>query len=315
VDTDCDMKIIMAKRKTFVTKYSGDTELFDVEKLRNSLKKSGAPDHVVDEIIDHIMSELYQGMNTAQIYSHAYQLLKKHGGSHAAMYDLRKALSRLGPSGYPFEAFVGSIFEHLGYEVQLGAQTQGRLITHDVDVLATKRGEVNMMECKYHREDQTKVNSKTAMYVSARYADIRERFESMKGNSKKTLQPWLVTNTKFTKDAIAFAEGWRLRLLGWGYPKDQGLEKMIEKAGLHPITCLTSLNHDEMGELLQNKIVLCRRLHDDHVQRMLKLKGGRLDRLKEEIGDLCGVDNEAAVKMDKRGSTADHKKFVPKFDF
>lgn len=37
---------------------------------------------------------------------------------------------------------------------------------------------------------------------------------------------------------------------------DNGLEVHIERAGLHPVTCLTTLTHTQKNELLENDKIL-----------------------------------------------------------
>ncbi len=86
-----------------IVKHSGDVVDYDPNKLRNSLVKSGANSTVVDDILDRIEKEIYEGMPTKQIYKLAFGYLKKASNSHAARYNLRQALQLLGPAGFSFE--------------------------------------------------------------------------------------------------------------------------------------------------------------------------------------------------------------------
>lgn len=64
-----------------IVKHSGDVVDYNPEKLRNSLVKSGANSTVVDDILDLIEKEIYDGMPTKQIYKLAFGYLKKASNS------------------------------------------------------------------------------------------------------------------------------------------------------------------------------------------------------------------------------------------
>jgi hypothetical protein len=83
-----------------IIKHSGDIVEFEPEKLRKSLLKSGADAIVVDNILNKISEEIFEGSTTKQIYKRAFALLKKEANSHAARYNLREALQLLGPAGF-----------------------------------------------------------------------------------------------------------------------------------------------------------------------------------------------------------------------
>ena len=67
----------MKEGTTDILKSSGEKVRFSIEKLRNSLKYSGADDHLINQIVDTVRDELYQGISTKEIYSRAFALLKK----------------------------------------------------------------------------------------------------------------------------------------------------------------------------------------------------------------------------------------------
>ena len=53
---------------------------------------------------------------------------------------------------------------------------------------------------------------------------------------------WVFTNTKFTENAIQYAKCRNLKLTGWRYPKEGGLESLIAENGLYPVTVLPSVD-------------------------------------------------------------------------
>ena len=123
-----------------IIKSTGEKVKFSIEKLRGSLKRSGADKKVVEEIINVVRDELYQGISTKEIYNRAFALLKKKKSVFASKYKLKKAIYELGPTGFPFERFVGAIFTYSGYEVNIGVNLPGKCVSHEVDVIA-KKGE------------------------------------------------------------------------------------------------------------------------------------------------------------------------------
>lgn len=275
----------MAQKLFRIIKGNGEMEYFQPEKLMHSLKRAGAGPDVTDRILKHIESELEDGMNTSEIYKHAFELLKKTKPSMAAKYDLKKALLRLGPSGYPFEKFVGKLWERQGYKVQVGEMVSGRCIEHEVDVIAENDHEVIMMECKYHNYHDTKSDIKTALYVHARMEDLKAHWQKKHPKSKKTFRGLLVTNTQFSHTAIQYAKCVGLDIIAWSYPNGKGLAQLIDQVGLHPITCLTTLTESQSNQLLNQGNVLCK----DIAKALpgLRMKKDQRERVLQEAQELC----------------------------
>ena len=157
-----------------IKKSDGTTELFEEEKLVNSLKRVNAPDQAIDEIVDEVETRMREGMGTDEIYRQAFQLLKKHSYHVAAKYSIRRAMLELGPDGFPFEKFVARIFNIWGYETLTDQNVVGACVEHEVDVVAWKGDELAMSEAKYHNEFGLKSDLKVSLYVKARFDDLRE---------------------------------------------------------------------------------------------------------------------------------------------
>ena len=45
----------------------------------------------------------------------------------------------LGPSGYPFERFIGAVMKSMGYQTSVGRIVSGRCVTHELDVIGRKK--------------------------------------------------------------------------------------------------------------------------------------------------------------------------------
>ncbi|KYG72869.1 ATP cone domain-containing protein [Roseivirga echinicomitans] len=243
-----------------VKKYSGELVPFEIEKLENSLFKSGASPELIEEITQEVLGCLVEGISTKEIYKRAYGILRKSSYALAGRYKLKKAILELGPSGYPFEAFIAHLFEYQGYKVQSGVVLDGKCVSHEVDVRAENDTEIHFMECKYHSNPGYKSDVKIALYVHSRVNDLIAHYQPKFPNKKFT--GWIVDNTNFTSDAIRYAECSGLKIMAWSYPSKGSLKDRIEISGLYPISCLVSLTKAEKQVLLKKDIVLCQQLLD-----------------------------------------------------
>jgi hypothetical protein len=270
-----------------VIKHSGQKAKFSIEKLKNSLRKSGAEEILVNEIANHVRDELYQGISTKEIYNRAFALLKKKKKGYASKYKLKKAIYELGPTGFPFEKFVGAILFYSGYEVKTGQFLQGKCVTHEVDVVAHKNGQYIVAECKFHSDEGRNCDVKVPLYIHSRYRDILNFYgDSNKG--EKPNEGWVVTNTRFTEDAIKYGNCVGLHLLSWDLPKDNGIKDRIDRLGLYPVTVSTLLSQREKQFLLSRDVVLCKQLIDDHFYLdHLGISEKRKERILSEIEQLC----------------------------
>lgn len=270
-----------------VIKHSGERAIFSIEKLKNSLRKSGAEETLVNEIANNVRDELYQGISTKEIYNRAFALLKKKKKGYASKYKLKKAIYELGPTGFPFEKFVGAILYYSGYDVKTGQFLNGKCVTHEVDVVAHKNGQYIVAECKFHSDEGRNCNVKVPLYIHSRYRDILNNYgDGNKG--EKPNEGWVVTNTRFTEDALTYGKCVGLYLLSWDFPKDNGIKDRIDRLGLYPVTVSTLLSQREKQFLLSRDVVLCKQLIDDQFYLdHLGVSEKRKARILEEINILC----------------------------
>ncbi|MCP6720258.1 MAG: ATP cone domain-containing protein [Patescibacteria group bacterium] len=272
-----------------ITKLSGETEQFSHSKLQRSLTNAGAPPERVKAIVREVEKGLKKGVTTQEIYRRAFSLLKREKGPFAARYSLKRAIFELGPHGYPFEKFIGKLLERKGYKVEIGKYIRGKCVTHEVDVVAKKENKHFLIESKFHNRQGTKSDVKVALYIKARFDDIQSKLKNVPGHTVFH-QVWLITNTKFTSNAIRYANCVHMKMTGWNYPKRGGLEDLIEQSGLHPLTAPTSLSSPQKKALLNKGIVLCREIIEK--PRLLKeigLRGDKHQRVIEEIESICSV--------------------------
>jgi len=280
----------MAIREFHITKSTGDQVKFSVEKLKKSLLHSGASDDMVQEIVQRVQDELYPGISTREIYNRAFALLKKKESVYASKYKLKKAIYELGPTGFPFEKFISGILYYSGYETKVGEMLQGTCVSHEIDVLATKNGTLNVIECKFHGDDGIKCSVKVPLYINSRYKDVKAPLNSQKERTFKTTEGWVVTNTRFTQDALEYGTCVGLYLLSWDYPNGDGLKERIDRLRLYPITVSTLLSSREKDFLLERDIVLCRQLmKNSFLLDHLGVSNGRKQRILKEMKSLCNL--------------------------
>ena len=269
------------EKKIAVTKASGDIEPFLINKLRNSLERAKATTDEISTIVETLLPKLYNGISTQKIYSEAFRLLRNHSKDHAARYYLKKGMMELGPSGFPFEKFIGELFKHRGYTVQVGKILQGKCVTHEIDVIAEKENQLNLMECKYRNQPGIAVDIKTPLYIHSRFEDVLAN-ELLKYR-EKTFTGWVITNSKFTSDSIAYGNCKGMQLLGWDYPFNNSLKDWIDRTGLYPLTCLTSLAKSEKEWLLAKGHVLVKDVYNN--DQLLLQAGVKKQRVKAVLDE------------------------------
>ncbi len=272
-----------------IIKHSGDIVDFDERKLKLSLMKSGANENIVDRVITKIEKEIYEGISTKRIYKLAFSLLKKESNSHAARYNLRTAIELLGPAGFFFEKYVSRLFETEGYTSQTNLILQGKCVSHEVDVIVKKDNTIGMVECKFHERREINSDVKVPMYILSRFNDLKEKKHRIFSEKDEISKCWIITNNRFTTDAISFAKCSELELISWDYPKNNNLRTKIDTKKLYPITCLTTITIAEKEKLLILNLILVNELiNNSEPLEKIGLSINRIKNVQKEAFELCG---------------------------
>jgi len=280
----------MKKNKIEIVKASGDRVDYNPQKLRNSLERARATEEVIETIIAKIESSLYTGITTKEIYIKAFELLKQGGNHTAARYKLKNAIFELGPTGFPFEKFVAQILQTEGYKASVGVIMNGSCVSHEVDVLAEKENLFYMIECKFHNEIGITSNVKTPLYIQSRFKDLEAELKKSPKHKSKIHKAWIITNTRFTEDAIKYSNCVGIKLLSWDYPKSGSLKDKIDNSGLHPITCLTTITTEEKQQLLEkNKLFSMDICNNPSLLKEIKISDSRQEKILSEAQGLCGI--------------------------
>jgi len=223
----------------YIQKASGEMEQYSREKLLRSLISSGLDEGSAASIAEEV--ERMEGIKTTRdVYDAVRRVLLRVNPEAAARYSLKDAIMRLGPTGFPFEEYMAEMLRELGHEVLTHQFIRGRCTTHEIDLLIDNDV---IGECKYHNERGIYTGLKEAMYTYMRFLDI--------GKVRELRGVILITNTKFSDQAVEFSRCYGLDLLGWKYPPGEGLEVKIERSRMYPITMLSGMiSEDEIASLV-----------------------------------------------------------------
>lgn len=273
-----------------ITKADGSIETFDPERLIVSLERSGAGAHAAERIANTITSTVVPGASSKEIYTRAFSLLRKEARPIAARYALRRALLELGPTGHPFEDFISHLYRTEGWQVETRKIIQGKCVSHETDFYAS-HPEQNVFlaaELKYHNDPSYKTDLKVALYVKSRFDDIFSCDPAVR--TCPIDRGLLVTNTKFTSEAIAYAECAGVELLGWGYPIIDNLFARMSHARVYPITTLTGLARAEKRLLIEHGVIAVDEIvRDRRLLDPLHLSSGRVGELLAESEGLLDL--------------------------
>jgi len=279
---------------TLILKADGTEESFDGAKLEASLRRAGASTRIATDIRSSIERTLTAGARTDVIYKRAFALLRQQERTAAARYSLRRAIFELGPTGHPFEDFVAQLFKKEGWTVEWRRLIPGKCVPHEVDVYATRGNEHLAAELKYHNDPNYKTDVKTALYVKARFDDIWQ-CNPRQGATCPVDRGMLITNTKFTSQAIQYASCAGIELLGWSYPEEGNLYDRIIAAGVYPITALTTLRKAEKKLLVEQGVITTDMVREKRdVLRSLMIPPERIGAI---IAEADGLLEPAAISM------------------
>lgn len=272
-----------------VIKANGDVVPFDPERIRSALRRIDANPGVIEEVLSSVAGKIYDGIPTSELYKIVFGELKTLQKGSAGKYNLKRAIFQMGPTGFPFEKLIAELFETDGFATITGQIVKGYCVHHEVDVIAERDDLHYHAECKFHSFQGKVCDVKHALYVHARFVDIEKELVSKPSHSGRTHKGWLVTNTRMTSDAIDYGTCAGLELLSWDYPPEKSLRAWIDRAGLHPVTCLTTISAKVKKQLLEKGIIVCRDLIDQNqVLGELGVSQSKIDEVMDEAYAICG---------------------------
>ncbi|MCR4327743.1 MAG: ATP cone domain-containing protein [Nanoarchaeota archaeon] len=262
-----------------VIKSSGVIERFDKKKIYRTVREAGGSKKLANDAAKEIQKKFNKNISTHEILLFLIKYLEREPGV-SQRYDLKRAIMSLGPTGFPFEKFFARVLDHYGFKTKTGNKLKGKSVYHEVDVIAEKDKKW-MIECKYHNEPGIITRLHVALYTYARFLDLV---------NYKFSAPWLVTNTKCSGDAIKYAKGVGLRVTSWRYPKEDNLEKLVEKKGLYPVTILKSISNDVLNRLYDSGFIIAKDLleySEYDLSRRIGVDKKIISKMIEEVKVVC----------------------------
>lgn len=246
-NTTCSLCVINSR---------GEREPFSFWKVYRGARKVGASKDLAGRIAKTIEREILPDTKTSEIFKRVKSLLHKEFPAAALRFSLKEGMRKLGPTGFPFEKYIGEIFLKKGFRVRLNQNISGFCCRYEIDFLAQKDNSLIIGECKYRNLAGQRVELKAALSNYARFLDIQKGYSSRKSGKNLRLKSLLVTNTKFTSKTIRYCKCVGVDLLGWNYPRKKGLEYLIDTQKLYPITILPSFKKDLAGVFASKRIML-----------------------------------------------------------
>ncbi|MCK9578115.1 hypothetical protein M0R01_01305 [bacterium] len=251
--------MIESQKKKFVINSSGEREVFSEKKIFYSLRRSGASKETANKIVNEVKEASRQDMRTSDIFRLAKRNLEADQMKIALKFSLKESIKALGPAGFIFEKYVAEIFKQYNYSVKIGQIISGRCITYEMDLIAKKEKVIYLGECKYRNQPGEKIDVNVCLKEFALLSDVRKG-RYFANDIDCSLQSLIITNTKFTEQAIKYCECEGLYMLGWRYPKEGGLEKLIEDKKLYPITILPSFKKYLMDFFVGRNMMLAKNI-------------------------------------------------------
>jgi len=262
-----------------IIKAAGKKVPFRKAHIERSLYDAGATRDFARDVALKVAKKVHSGMSTEEVLDITLDKIKSNPELYAR-YDLKRAIMNLGPHGFLFEEYLAQILQEYGYKTKVGARLKGKVVTQEVDILATKSKKNHMIEAKYHNARGIYTDTKVAMYTYARFLDIKSNHEN------KIDRAWLITNTNFTTGAIKYSSGVNLKVISWKHPQGESLRDLINKKGLYPITIFKCISEPMKEKLFKAKIVLAKDLEKKDLGILSKKTGLSKETLNNILGEM-----------------------------
>jgi Holliday junction resolvase-like predicted endonuclease len=251
----------------YVKKFDGSKQQFDKNRIIRTCMRNGASEETATKIANRIEKNAHDGMRTQEILDLIWEYLREHHPESQMRVDLRLALSLL-RSKPDFENYASLILKDLGYSVQSNMVLRGRCIEHEIDAIAQKEDRTIYVEVKHHNRAHTYTPLEVSMKVWATLQDLiaGKKLGYHNINFTKAL---IICNTKFTDHARVYADCVGIDHIGWKSPVSNGLEDIIERRSLYPVTVLKE-DRGLLRLLVGNGVLLLRQLIEEDAERLAR---------------------------------------------
>ncbi len=268
-----------------IIKSGGHRVPYDEQKVRRSMKRTGASNIIIDGVLKNIEPKLFDGISTRELYSLVRKALNLTAKGFASRYNLRQGILRLGPAGFKFEKYVASILKAHGWNAYVpDDEIEGTCVMHEVDVIAEKDKRTIFIEAKFRNEFRGRVDLKDTMATWSRFLDLVDA--SSVGKGIHFDEPWIVTNARFSDRAKKFGVCKGIHMIGWNFPAERTFASMVDNMELYPITVLDDLRPSELESFSELGLMLCKEVAEQENYQLAERIGISPERTRELI-DTC----------------------------
>jgi Holliday junction resolvase-like predicted endonuclease len=196
---------------------------------------------------------LYNGIKTKEILTLINKYLKLHVKHKPTKKDLRTAIGLM-KSAPDYEEFARRLLEAEGYEVQANKVIQGHCVKHEIDGVAAKNGELCYVETKHHSKTHIYTPFIVTLAAKAKFDDIKQGY--IEGRNEFNFDKIIIIcNTRLSSHANQYAKCMGIDHIGWKTPYEDGVESIISRHDLYPVTILNSLTKKEHQYLSESGII------------------------------------------------------------
>ena len=158
-----------------------------------------------------------------------------------------------------FELFIQVLLAQSGFEVTPNQILRGKCGEHEVDGIARKDGVTYFVEVKHHFNYHALTGLDESRIAWAVLDDIAEAFADGLTDLKID-RAVIVTNTRYSEQAIQYGKCKNIIQIGWTSPEHFGLREASEKNKLYPLSCLRGVSDEVRLRLVDSGIVLIKQL-------------------------------------------------------
>jgi len=186
--------------------------VFLPKKIKRAILRCGGNEAMFNQVIQKIEKNFKNKLNitTKDIYTSVKQALFEIDPKTALKYSLKEAMESLGPDGFCFEKYIHHCLKELNFKLTPNIYINGKATDYEMDFIAEKDNISYLGECKYKNSKDGKVDVNVVLIAYGSYIDITNNNTYSKENSKRII----ITNTRFTSKAIAFAKEYDVLLKG-----------------------------------------------------------------------------------------------------
>ncbi len=264
-----------------VTKADGTRQVFDRQKVARTALRMGLSLESAEEVAKKVELKSYEGIPTKKVLQIIFSYAKIYRPEIKHMIDLRESISLL-RSKPDFEQFVGLLMLEQGYDIKMNQIISGKCVEHEIDVVASKGRENVYVEVKHHMQHHTFTGLDVFLETNSVFQDLKDGY-SLGKNDIDFKTAFVVSNTKISDHAKRYSECRGINYLGWRNPEGKGLEDLVERKGLYPITLLRGIDTVTEGKLGNAGIVLLKQLVEEDVSKISRATGVPKSELKSLV--------------------------------